>query len=204
MSGRKAKQRRRQQAVPAPRAPRQGLSRTISTKWIAAGVVAVLVLAALIIGIVASKGNKSRNAPVVRQARNGAPVEIAGTDPVTGKHVDLASFAGKPIVLNIWASWCPGCNDEAADLRRFQEQHPNVQVVGIDINDSTKGAKGFYQRWGWKHPSIFDPKGAIAAKLGLQGLPTTYFLNRRHVLVTQSVGATSLAGFDQGLQAAIS
>jgi len=77
-----------------------------------------------------------------------------------------------------------------------------VQVVGIDLTDTTSGARAFYKRWHLDHPSIADPKGEIAASLGVQGTPTTYFLNRKHQLVTQILGATNLAGFEQGARAA--
>jgi len=79
-----------------------------------------------------------------------------------------------------------------------------VQVIGIDTQDTSSGAKSFYRKWGWKHPSIADPKGELAARLGVQGYPTTFFLNARHRIVTQVIGATTLAGFDQGLAAATS
>ena len=111
---------------------------------------------------------------------------------------------GTPLVLNVWGSWCPGCNAEAADLARFARSHPNVQVIGIDTQDTSGGAKSFYRKWGWQHPSIADPKGELAARLGVQGYPTTFFLNARHRVVTQIIGATSLAGFNQGLAAAMS
>ena len=82
--------------------------------------------------------------------------------------------------------------------------HPEVQLIGIDTQDSSSGAKSFYRRWGWRHPSIADPQGELAARLALQGTPTTFFLNARHQVVTQIVGATNLAGFNQGLAAATS
>ncbi len=201
MSQRRVKMQRREQREVA--SGDSGGNRGV--KIAAAGVALVAIGAVLVSGVLASRGNENANRPVRANASaTDDAVELSGTDPVTGRHVDLASFRGKAIVLNVWGSWCPGCNDEAIDLRRFQEKHPNVQVVGIDLNDTTAGAKTFYRRWGWKHPSISDPKGEIASSLGLQGTPTTFFLNQRHQIVTQIVGATDLAGFDQGLRAATS
>ncbi len=121
---------------------------------------------------------------------------------MTGKRVSLASFAGKPIVLNLWASWCTGCYAEARALGRFERAHPEAQVVGIDIQDTKAAARAFYRRFGWRHPSIFDPSGSLAAKLGLQGLPTTLFLDRRHRVVARILGETNLAGFTNGLHRA--
>ena len=201
MRQRKAKQRRHANpdASPPPSGPRRDL------KWIAIGVAVVAVAAALVAGLLAARETSKASRPAASPSNaSGPPLELSGTDPVTGRHVDLASFAGKPIVLNVWGSWCPGCNDEASDLRRFERAHRDVQVVGIDLNDTSSGARAFYRRWDLDHPSIADPKGEIAASLGLQGTPTTYFLNRKHQIVTQIVGATNLAGFEQGARAAAS
>jgi thiol-disulfide isomerase/thioredoxin len=130
--------------------------------------------------------------------------ELSGEDPITGEEIDLADFRGKPVVINIWASWCPGCNDEAADLREFAADHPEAVLLGVDFQDSFSGARGFYERWGWEHPSIFDSSGSQTAALGLFGLPTTIFLDAEHRIAARVVGATNRAGFERGLELATS
>jgi thiol-disulfide isomerase/thioredoxin len=199
MSQRKAKRERQQARAAGGREPR---SRT-TLRRAAVPALALVVVAALVGGYFAARNNGPAKATWVTHKSDGA-LELTGTDPVTGRSVDLASYRGIPLVLNVWGSWCPGCNAEAADLARFARLHPNVQVIGIDTQDTSSGAKSFYRKWGWKHPSIADPKGELAARLGVQGYPTTFFLNARHRIVTQVIGATTLAGFDQGLAAATS
>ena len=162
-----------------------------------AGAAAAAALAFLVVGVVVATRN-SATAPVAANG-GGDPVSLAGTDPVTGRRVDLAQYRGKPVVINIWASWCPGCNVEAADLRRFAKAHPEAQVVGLDIQDTRSGARDFYRRWGWDWPSVFDPGGELAARLGLQGLPTTLFLNAEHQVVARIVGEGTFERFEQGL-----
>jgi thiol-disulfide isomerase/thioredoxin len=130
--------------------------------------------------------------------------EVSGEDPITGEDVALDDFQGKPVVINIWASWCPGCNEEAADLREFAANHPEAVLLGVDFQDTFSGAREFYERWGWKHPSIFDTSGSQTAKLGLFGLPTTLFLDADHRIAARVVGATDRAGFERGLALATS
>ena len=137
----------------------------------------------------------------VAVSREPAP-RLGGQDPITGKEVELADFQGKPVVINIWASWCPGCNEEAADLREFAADHPEIVVLGVDFQDTVDGARGFYRRWGWTHPSIFDSAGTQTAALGLFGLPTTLFLDGRHRIVARVVGATDRTGFERGRELA--
>jgi thiol-disulfide isomerase/thioredoxin len=198
MSQRRARRRRdaeRRGGPPESLARRLLLDRRV---WVVAGLAGLVVF--LGAGILVARGNGSAQ-PIVE--RGGDTISFSGTDPVTGKQVSLDSFAGKPVVVNVWGSWCPGCNVEASDLRRFASAHPEVQVVGVDLQDSEDAAKAFYRRWRWAHPSVFDPNGKISFSLGLQGTPSTFFLDRQHRIVTRIVGATDRAGFEQGLQAAI-
>jgi thiol-disulfide isomerase/thioredoxin len=167
---------------------------------IVGGFAAAALLAA---GLLVARNDPAGNvAPAVSAASPEAAPALAGTDPVTGQQLRLADFKGKPVVINIWASWCPGCIAEAADLARFARDHPEAQVLGIDFQDSVSGARAFYAEYGWRHPSIFDPDGDLVARLGLQGLPTTFFLDERHRIVTRIVGETDYAGFSAGLRQA--
>ena len=206
MSQRRAKRERQRSGVAAPQ-PRQSLP-TWSKLALAAG---GLVLAAATVAAVAlGRGGDGTRAATptaaqtaVAPASAGSPLELSGSDPVSGKRISLASYTGKPIVLNMWASWCTGCYAEARALATFARTHPQAQVIGVDIQDTKAAAAAFYRRFGWRHPSIFDPGGRIAAQLGLQGLPTTLFLDRRHRVVARIVGETNLAGFSQGLREAL-
>jgi thiol-disulfide isomerase/thioredoxin len=172
----------------------------VSRRRLAAGLAgAGLLSGVLAVGVVAARDTDGARAVA---AGNGTPVELAGTDPVTGERVDLADFPGKPVLVNVWASWCPGCADEAADLEKFARAHPEVQVLGIDIQDTRAEARAFYRRWGWRHPSIFDPQGVLASRLGLQGLPSTFVLDEEHRVASRIVGATDLAGFEEALRQA--
>lgn len=177
-------------------------------KRIFVGAAAVTALTLLVGGLLVARADRPDDRGpdaavpgLVEVDRRPAP-QLAGHDPITGERVALSDFAGRPVVVNVWASWCPGCHEEAADLRRFAEAHPDVVVLGIDIQDTEAGARGFYERWGWRHASIFDASGALAAELGLQGLPTTYFLDADHRLAARIVGETDFDGFVAGLERA--
>jgi len=125
-----------------------------------------------------------------------APV-LTGSDPVTGKHVSLAQWAGKPVLVNLWGSWCHPCRDEAGQLRRFLARHPG-SVLGIDVEDSKSGATSFQQRYRVHFPSIFDPRDVLVHRLRGTGTPITYFLDRRHRIVAAVYGAGTLAIFERG------
>ncbi len=199
MSQRRARQARR--ANGPDKSPQRGHSSLLRDRrlWGVAGVLALVAVVGA--GIVVARGSGAAE-PIVQ--RSSETVSFSGTDPVTGKRVSLADYTGKPVVINVWGSWCPGCVAEAEDLRRFAADHPEVQLVGVDLQDTSSAAKAFYERWRWVHPSISDPDGEISFSLGLQGTPSTFFLDRQHRTVTRIVGETDYAGFERGLEAALS
>ena len=113
---------------------------------------------------------------------------MAGTDVRTGERVSLADFDGKPLVVSIWASWCSDCAAYGRALGRFARAHREAALLGIDVQDTPEDAAAFYRRFGWRHPSIFDPEGRQAAKFELDALPLTLFLSADHVIVSRIAG----------------
>jgi thiol-disulfide isomerase/thioredoxin len=137
-------------------------------------------------------------AAVATAATSGAPLALAGKNVLTGEPLSLARDAGKPVVLNLWSSSCGACFADARALATFERTHPAARVLGVDVTDSAAGARSLYRRAGWRHPSVADPDGRIAARLRMQTLPTTLFLNARHEIVERINGETSAAGFAAG------
>jgi thiol-disulfide isomerase/thioredoxin len=122
---------------------------------------------------------------------------LAGIDPVTAKRVSLAQWKGRPVVINLWGSWCRPCRAEAKELRTFLQRHP-ASLLGIDVEDSKAGAKAFQQRYRIRFPSIFDPRDVMVDRLKAFGTPSTYFLDRRHRIVAAVYGAGTLKLFERG------
>jgi thiol-disulfide isomerase/thioredoxin len=189
----------------APAGGDAGTTRRLrSLKLIAAvtGLVAVA-LALLLFGLLRSSGTSAPSGASFGLATvpAGSPLQIAGKDPVSGRWVSLGDFQGQPVLLNVWASWCPPCNKEAPRLARFMRAHPSARVLGLDYSDTTGGARSFYRRWGWKQPSIADD-GTIFLRLGYSGLPITLFLDRSHRVVARILGPGTLAQFESGYRLA--
>jgi thiol-disulfide isomerase/thioredoxin len=124
---------------------------------------------------------------------------LAGTDVLTGKQVALAQFAGKPVFVNVWGSWCYGCKQEAPTLARFARTHASeVAFLGIDTEDSKRGARAFCSRYGMRYPSIWDPRGLLAGAWS-RGAPTTLVFDRRHLFVKRIEGTVSRAQLEAAL-----
>jgi cytochrome c biogenesis protein CcmG, thiol:disulfide interchange protein DsbE len=124
--------------------------------------------------------------------------------------VSLASYRGKPVVLNFWASWCIPCKSEAAVLEQQWQRYRSQGVVflGIDYNDVSSDARKFLERHGVTYPTLLDGSGAIGDRYGLSGVPETYFIDRTGHIVGEHIlgpitNATWKAAFDRGIKAAL-
>jgi thiol-disulfide isomerase/thioredoxin len=122
---------------------------------------------------------------------------IHGVDPISGKEVSLADYAGRLVVVNVWGSWCSECQDEAPALKKFADTHPGVALIGVDIHDSPAGARRFYAKYDQDWPQIGDPSGRLAASIGAPGAPATLFLDRRHRVAAVVLGTGTLARFNE-------
>jgi thiol-disulfide isomerase/thioredoxin len=137
---------------------------------------------------------------VLSATAGAAKLPIAGRDALTGKRVALTQFDGKPVFVNVWGSWCTGCNAEASTLAHFARAHRRqVAFIGIDTEDSKVGARAFYKRFDTEYPSIWDPRGILAGAWS-RGTPTTLVFDRRHVLVQRIEGSTSLTALNAALR----
>ncbi len=141
----------------------------------------------------ATTGGETTAAPAAPAGAKGTgdPIAVSGESPIDGKTVDLAAFRGKPVVLQIWASWCPGCNAEAPEVAKLSKNRTDVAFVGLNYRDTDDDARGFYTKYNWTFPSIRDSGGDQSLRLGLQGTPTTIFLDAEHREVGRILGETS-------------
>jgi cytochrome c biogenesis protein CcmG/thiol:disulfide interchange protein DsbE len=171
-------------------------------------IVLALLAAAAVAGIVAAgvvlaggRDEPSRPAPATASPSvAGKLVEASGVDPITGAAVDLADYRGTPVVLNFWASWCPPCREEIPALVELAGKHPEVALVGVNFQDSESGAKGLQRQLAFDFPSIADPNGDLGFEIGIQGMPTTLFLDAEHRIAGAIVGGTDLAGLEHGVE----
>ena len=97
-----------------------------------------------------------------------------------GREVRLRDFKGKPVVLNLWATWCGPCVEEMPSLDRLQRDFPGVEVVAVSLDkQGEEKVREFLAEEGLKHLAIYaDPSMNAMAALGVPGIPATFLIAR--------------------------
>ena len=136
----------------------------------------------------------------------GNPIEVEG-DLLTGGPVDWASYRGKVVLIDYWATWCGPCNAELPNVRRLHEKYADrgFTVLGVSVDDDKQRVKQFLDRhsvdWptlfghrenarGWKHPMV--------DKYGVFDLPRAILVDRDgHVVSMNARGARLTAELEK-------
>ena len=128
--------------------------------------------------------------PVAGLARDGTPVP--GLDP--------AAFRGEVSVINVWASWCVPCRDEAPLLVRLA-QDKRIRIVGINYKDQSDNARRFLGRYGDPYAANgVDENGRAAIDWGVYGVPETFVVGRDAHIAYKLIGPITPENLDTVLK----
>ena len=144
--------------------------------------VLAIIVGILIVGGIGWLAISSRNASKesTRQTQFEKAPDFALQD-YDGKTMRFADFAGKPLVINSWAAWCPFCRKELVDFAAAQKEFgDDVAIVAIDRAESRETAKKYTDELGVTNDLIFllDPSDSFYQSIGGFSMPETIFVDR--------------------------
>jgi thiol-disulfide isomerase/thioredoxin len=113
-------------------------------------------------------------------------------DTTSGKTIQLSSLAGKPVLVNFWATWCGPCQVEMPLIQEYYEKFsPNLEVLAINDDESIGEIQPYVNKLGLSFPVLLDPGGIITDLYQVRGFPTTYFIDRDGFIKEVYVGIIS-------------
>ncbi|MBU9687493.1 TlpA family protein disulfide reductase [Burkholderia gladioli] len=132
---------------------------------------------------------------------NAPPLDTLAISTLDAKPVAPGRFADKPVILNLWASWCPPCRREMPVLAQAQAAHPELTVLMLNQGEDASTVRGFLSQMGLRFDEVMlDPRRDAMRVYGSRGLPTTLFFDARGHLVESHVGEITAARLEDILQ----
>jgi cytochrome c biogenesis protein CcmG/thiol:disulfide interchange protein DsbE len=164
-------------------------SRGSLARWLALPLVVVPLTWLLFTGL----GTDPRDIP---SPLEGKPMPAFAGTTLDGDRFSSADLAGRPAIVNFWASYCiPSCVEEHPVLLDLAARHgTELQLVGVLVNNSPDAARGFLAEYGqvsW--PNLLNGDGRISIEYGVTGPPETFFINAEGIVVARHIGPLTAA-----------
>ena len=139
---------------------------------------------------------------------SGKPAPLGFTlKDMNGVDVKLASFKGKPIIVNFWATWCGPCRAEIPSLVELQKQYgeegKDVVILGISVDDPIEKLKPYAAQMKMNYPVLVgNGRDDVQDAFGpLWGIPVTVFIDREGRIAKKHSGIASKEQFEQEIKA---
>lgn len=130
----------------------------------------------------------------------GEPAPNFTVPLLDGDSFDLARHIasdGRPVILNLWASWCIPCRTETPDLSAFAEHNPGTFVIGVAVMDTEGQARRFAEEFRPFHALAIGDDG-FEALYRTPGLPATFFIDSGGTIVDIIYGIVDTATLEEG------
>jgi peroxiredoxin len=171
---------------------------------IGAGLLAGVVMAALTLvnpAATLGSGGSGVPTPVPDRVAEGQPAPEFTAETASGEQVALSDYAGQPVILNFWATWCAPCQVEMPALQAASERYADQGVVVLAVNalESRDRVTAFMDELGLTFPAVLDPKGEIIDLYEVRVFPTTIWIDAQGVVRAEHLGALDDALIDDYL-----
>ncbi len=154
----------------------------------------------LLLGI--NMAGASAQFPISRESLLNKPAPNFTRKDLNGASLDLASFHGKVILLNFWATWCGPCELEMPVFAQWQRQYApqGFQVIGISMDDDPALARKLTAKLKLNYPSAMGDEKLGELYGGILGLPLTYLIDRNGIVRAKFQGETDPKTIQNKLQ----
>ncbi|MGR9054071.1 MAG: DsbE family thiol:disulfide interchange protein [Gammaproteobacteria bacterium] len=107
------------------------------------------------------------------------------------------AFVGKPVLVNVWATWCPSCKQEHPELMKIAAEQ-KVDLIGLNYKDDRRKALAWLKQYGDPYRlTIYDDQGMLGLDLGVYGAPETYLVDAEGVVRFRHVGPVTAEAWSE-------
>jgi cytochrome c biogenesis protein CcmG/thiol:disulfide interchange protein DsbE len=163
-------------------------SETQTKKWSRGLLTICLVLiVALPLILLSLKEHESISKPV----KPGLPAPDFTFQDLDGKEVSLSDYRGWVVFVNIWATWCPPCVEEMPSIEKLYNALKDDQFKILAVSIDSKGREAvvpFMRKYNLTFPVLLDPEGKIGTLYGLTGVPESFLIDRKGIVVKKVIG----------------
>ena len=126
----------------------------------------------------------------------GGTLREARLNGLTVPPTQLSAFRGKPLIINVWASWCGPCRAEMASLDSLSKRYQGkpFKVIGISTDDYPEKAFAFLERSGTSFENFIDARLELENMLGANRLPLTLLIDAQGRVLAKHYGAKDWDG----------
>lgn len=124
-------------------------------------------------------------APAAAAVGPGEPAPAFSAPSLDGKGArSLASYRGKVVYVDFWASWCTPCLTSLPLLDKLRTEFPpeQFQILAVNVDKEPEKARGFLARHPVGYPSVADPEGRLPEVFELETMPTSYLIDSRGIV----------------------
>ena len=167
-------------------------------------VVAVVVVVLFVLPASAARSRLSSAtalAPLIEKAglqpvRPGTAMIDFKLSTPAGTQVKLSSYAGKVVLLNFWATWCPPCRNEIPSIEALYSKFKDkgFVVLGVDLQEDAQSVSIFTKRYGITYPVVLDQTGQVGNEYGARGIPLSFLIDKRGRITSGAIGGHDWAG----------
>lgn len=113
--------------------------------------------------------------------------------------VQTRELSGRPTLINIWASWCIPCRQEAPVLEQAAARYPKVRFVGINVRDANRDALAFIRRYQQSYLNLDDPDDHAWNAFQATGVPESFLIDAAGRIVYHENGPFTLASIAEAI-----
>lgn len=128
----------------------------------------------------------------IEKGDNAPDFELVTTEDET---VHLSDFAGKKVLLNFWATWCPPCRNEMPDMQTYHETTDDAVILAVNITESERkvaDVDDFLDEFGITFDVLLDEETSVANLYTAHAMPTSYFIDSDGIIQEKVMGEINL------------